>query len=345
MKFKNRKLRAGIAITLATLFTASLITSCQKDAAVTSPTSEVTTASNSMTVANTANSLAATYTTSSAINYNGKSNLTISGLSISGGTNCITLTNCSGIHITNCRLANASTYAILLNNCKNITIDYNFMTNVKSGVHAYQGSTIIVNNNQFLNMVGPFPDGNFVQFNGVNGAGNRINHNICEDIAWIGHPQDGLSLYKCNGLPGDSIQVIGNWIRGGQVQHDSGGGAGIVLGDLGGSYQVARNNILVNPGYVGAQIQGGSNIKMDHNTVYSSSTPYSQVGISYANYSGLSSTNVNMSYNKVKYYQTSGNECDAWYDPKAGIPAGWSSNALKASISAAVLPTTIITMK
>jgi hypothetical protein len=347
MKFKNRTLRAGLAMSLATLFTASLITSCQKDAQVTTPTNEATTASNSMTVANTTTSLATTgYTTSSAISYSGRSNITISGLSISGGTNCITLTNCTGIHITNCRLANASNYAILLNNCKNITIDYTFMTNVKSGVHVNYGSAIKVNNNQFLNMLGPFPNGNFVQFVGVSGGGNQINSNHCEDIAWVGHPQDGLSVYKSNGLPGDSIQVIGNWIRGGQVQNDSGGGAGIVLGDVGGSYQVARNNTIVNGGFVGAQVQGGFGIKMDHNTIYSSSTPYSNCGLCYGNYSGAASYNVNMSYNKIRFYKSNGAEQDEWVDTKtASTPAGWSTNIQKASISATILPTTIITMK
>ena len=346
MKLQNSKLKPGIATSIAMLFVASsLITSCKKDAQVTTPSTDSTAASNSMNIVNTTNSLATTYTSSSPISYYSKSNITISGLSISGGTNCIALYNCNNVHITNCRLANASTYGIMLNNCTNITVDYNFITNVKSGVHVYQGSTIKVNSNQFLNMLGPFPNGNFVQFATVSGGGNQINNNRCEDKPWVGHPQDGISLYQSNGKWGDSIQVIGNWIRGGQVQHDSGGGAGIVLGDVGGSYQVARWNKLVNPGYVGAQVQGGSHIKMDHNTIYSSSTPYSNCGISAANYSGTSSWDINMSYNWVKYYQTSGAEWDAWVDKSAATPAGWSKNYLKAGISATILPSTIITMQ
>jgi hypothetical protein len=226
-------------------------------------------------------------------------------------------------------------------------IDSCFITNVRAGVNAMSCTTVKVNNNQFLNMNGPFPSGNFVQFNNVNGGGVQINYNRCEDIVGVAqHPQDGLSVYQCNGLPGDSVQVIGNWIRGGQVQHDSGGGAGIVLGDVGGSYQVARNNILVNPGAVGMQVQGGSHIKMDHNTIYSSSTPFTMSGLSYGNYSGAVSTDVNMSYNKVKYYQTSGAEMDIWWDSSTVVqPAGWSTNIAKANIDASILPATIITMK
>lgn len=347
MKALYKKLPVGFAMAMATLLTFSLITSCQKEAQKVTPLNNSgTPTSNPMTIVNKTSSLASVYTASSPISYNGVSNAIITGLSISGGANCITLNNCSNIRIYSCRLANASGYGILLNNCTNITIDYNFITNVKSGVHVYQGSTIIVNNNQFLNMLGPFPDGNFIQFLGVKGGGNRINHNICEDIAYVGHPQDGISLYNSNGLPGDSIQVIDNKIRGGQVQHDSGGAAGIVLGDMGGSYQVARNNILVNPGSIGAQVQGGFHIKIDHNQVYSTSTPYTVDGISYGNYSGLSSWDVNISFNWVKYFQTSGAECDVWLDTStASTPTGWSTNYLKANISSSILPATIITMQ
>jgi hypothetical protein len=241
---------------------------------------------------------------------------------------------------------NSTNDGIQLNNCTNVTIDSCFVTNVRAGVNAMQCQSIKVNHNQFLNMNGPFPSGNFVQLNNVSGSGIQVNYNRCEDIAGVAqHPQDGISIYQCDGLPGDSVQVIGNWIRGGQVQNDSGGGAGIVLGDVGGSYQVARNNIVVNGGFVGMQVQGGSHIKMDHNTIYSISTPYSNCGLCYGNYSGASSSNIYMGYNKVKFFQKSGAEMDAWWDPSSAFqPDGWSTNILKASIDASILPATLITM-
>ena len=140
--------------------------------------------------------------------------------------------------------------------------------------------------------------------------------------------------------------VIGNYIRGGQAQHDSGGGAGIVLGDVGGSYQVARHNVLVNPGAVGAQVQGGSHIKMDHNTIFSTATPFTMVGLAYGNYSGAASADVTMSYNKVRYFQTSGAEMDIWWDPSTATqPQGWSTNIQKANIDASILPSVLITLK
>ena len=332
-------------IGVAALLSAAL-TSCQKDE-MAAPVSKSSVASNSMNVVNTTSSLATTYIASGAVSYTGKSNFTISGLSITGGTNCIVLNNCSNVVVRDNRLANAAKYEIYITgNCKNINIYRNFITGGVSGVHVENSSTIKVNGNQFLNMNGPFPGGNYVQFVNVSGGGCQIDNNHCEDIAGIGKPEDGLSVYKSNGLPGDSIQVIGNWIRGGQYYNTSGGGAAIVLGDVGGSYQVARNNIVVNGGFVGMQVQGGSHIKMDHNTIYGGVTPYSSCGLCYGNYSGVASTNVTICYNKVRYYQTSGKEMDEWWDPStASQPAGWNTNITGANISASVLPTTIITMQ
>jgi hypothetical protein len=84
---------------------------------------------------------------------------------------------------------------------------------------------------------------------------------------------------------------------------------------------------------------------MDHNTIYSTATSFTMVGIAYGNYSGAASGDVTMSYNKVKYFQTSGAEMDAWWDPStASQPLGWSTNILKASIDANILPSTIINL-
>ena len=93
-------------------------------------------------------------------------------------------------------------------------------------------------------------------------------------------------------------------------------------------------------------MQGGSHIKMDHNTIYSTSTSFTMTGIAYGNYSGAASSDVTMSYNKIKYFQTSGAEFDAWWDPSTATqPQGWTTNILKANIDASILPSVIITLK
>ena len=349
MKNHNSSRAAGIVKLFMILATLAFITSCQRDSQILPTTNLSTTvsagsASKSLATVAVAK-ITAPYAASAPVSYYNKNNITITDLVINGGTNGIALYNCNNVLIQDCKIYNTSSFGIQLNNCTNVTVQYCYVTNAKSGVHVYQGSGIKVNKNQFYNMNGPFPDGCFVQFAGVTGGGNQINNNKCQNDAYWGHPQDGISLYQSSGKLGDSIQVIGNWLRGGQVQFDSGGAAGVVLGDVGGSYQVARNNVVINSGYVGMQVVGGSNIKMDHNWIYSSSTPVSNTGINCGNYSGASSYNINISYNQVRWYQSSGKEWDLWLD-NVTTPTGWSTNIQKANISAtSLLPATIITLQ
>lgn len=279
--------------------------------------------------------------------YNGLTNVLISGKTIdlkNGSSVALLIQNCKVVHVTKCIFKNSTNDAIQIINSSNVLVDSCLLINTKAGVNAKYSQTVQVINNNILNMNGPYPSGNFVQFNNVNGGGNWINYNHCEDIVGVAqHPQDGISVYQSNGLPGDSIRVIGNWIRGGQVQHDSGGAAGIVLGDVGGSYQVARGNILVNPGAVGMQTQGGTHIKMDRNIIYSSQTPYTSVGMAFGNYSGKPVSDITYSNNKIKYIQTSGNEYDYWIDSRAGYAPFDISNIKGAKIDASILPSVIIT--
>lgn len=281
------------------------------------------------------------YKPGSPIVISGRNNVTISGYLITGGqSNCIYLRDCSNVHITKCKLQDSKKVGILLENCQNVLVDSCYITNVQTGVNAKSSVTVKVNHNYFRNMNGPFPAGCAVQFNNVSAPASQINYNRVENIEGEAqHPQDLLSVYKSNGLPGDSIQVIGNWIRGGQVINDSGGAAGIVLGDVGGSYQVARYNVVINGGFVGMQVQGGSHIKMDHNTIYSSPTAYSNDGLSYGNYSGQPSTDVEISYNKIRFFNKNGKEADSWWDPKTvSKPVGWETNIQGADIDDKILP-------
>lgn len=277
----------------------------------------------------------------SPIDLSGAHDVTISGEKIIGGErDCIRLKDCRNIHITRCLLKHSERVGILLENCKNVLIDSCYLEDLQSGVNAKHSVSIKVNSNHFLNMNGPFPAGCAVQFNDVSAPASQINYNRVMNIKGEArHPQDLLSVYKSNGMPGDSIQVIGNWIKGGQVINDSGGAAGIVLGDVGGSYQVARNNIVINGGFVGMQVQGGSHIKMDHNVIYSSRTEYSNDGLSYGNYSGQPSEDVEISYNKIRFFNRNGQESDSWWDPKTvKKPKGWETNILGTDIDEHLLP-------
>ena len=381
---KNQRLWIGITMPIATLLAISLITSCTKDNSplpntttknlstnsstpITGGTSEIvggnsgltkTTGTTSSSVTTGSATTSTTYTPSGPIVL--QSNMTISGLSIDLGnasTVGITGNNVTNVHITNCRIVNTTAFAITLNGCSNITIDNCFISNVGFGVYAHScTSGIKVNGNQFLNINGVNTSflGHAVQFDNVNGGGSQINNNRIENIAGVAlHPHDLLSLYESNGLPGDSIQVIGNWIRGGQLTlwpTTNSGACGIGLGDNFGSYQVCRNNILVNPGYAGIQVAGNNltGIKVDHNQIYSA-----QSAINMNAMTVLTNSQVELSYNQTNWTNHNGinalladGETQYWLgSPASPTPINFNTNKWGNGIPASILPTTIITLK
>ncbi|HWZ16349.1 MAG TPA: right-handed parallel beta-helix repeat-containing protein [Mucilaginibacter sp.] len=284
----------------------------------------------------------ATFTASSPINLNGSHDITISGKSINGGTvPAITLSNCYNVHITANSLGNSSDVGIYLYNCYNITIDNNFVTNVAGGVYVDHstGGGIIVTANQFLNMQGPAPRGQFVQFNTVSGGNNSITYNKCQNILGQSSSQEGINLYKSNGSASSPILVDNNWIEGGGPNSASGG---IQLGDNGGSYEVASNNILVNPGQMGISISGGDHHSVINNTIYAGSQSFTNVGLVVWGQAGYAVTNSTVSGNKVNFKSSTGAQNDYWLASGEYTPSGWNTNNWKASVDASVLPATIV---
>jgi parallel beta-helix repeat protein len=284
------------------------------------------------------------YTASAVINLTNQHDITISGKSIAGGSAaCITLTNCYNVQITDCKLYNSTDVGIHLYKCYGITISNSYFTKVASGVYAEQTTNggIVVTGNQFLNMVGPYPRGQFVQFNNVNGAGNSVTNNKGEDILGQSQSEDAISMYQSNGTAASPIMISGNWIRGGGPSSSSGG---IMLGDEGGSYLTAENNILVNPGEYGMAIAGGDHNSILNNTIYGASQPFTNVGLYVNSINGHTVTNSTVTGNKVLFYNSSNYVNSCWLAPGTTTPSGWSTTNIWSTIlTPAILPSVIIT--
>lgn len=302
--------------------------------------------------------IAQPYKGSAPLVYKNQSNITISGDSISGGGGpCISLTNCTNVHITKCKLCNGTTVSstgVNMVGCTNVTVDYCFITKVATGIYAQNSSGVAVTYNQFLNMMGPYPRGAFVQFNNVSGTGNIIKYNRGENVVGQSNPEDGINVYKSNGTSASPILVYHNLLRGGGPSTT---GSGITVGDQGGSYIHVEGNILVNTGNIGMQVAGGTHISMVNNVVFSSASVISHVGVGCGNYSGLPSSDITITNNQVKWmcgkpsdlaYYPKGTtvvEKDASYQSGTAQPTGWAANVLGANINETVLPTKLITMK
>ncbi|MGZ3944609.1 MAG: right-handed parallel beta-helix repeat-containing protein [Mucilaginibacter sp.] len=284
-----------------------------------------------------ASNLAVTFTTSAPISYYNKSNITISGIS----TTSITLQNCTNVLITNCKVGNSSGIGINISGCKNVRVSGTYLYNVATGVYAVSSQGINVSGNFGLNMKGPYPRGQFVQFDNVTGTGNRINSNKFQNILGQSTPEDAISIYESSGTSTDPMQVNSNQIRGGGP---SSTGGGIMLGDKGGAYIIAEWNTLVDPGQYGMAVSGGTNMTMYQNTVYGKKQSFTNVGMYYWNQSGKSSSAINISGNNLNFTMNDGELNNTYLPHGSLVPSGWSSNAYNKSLGEATLPTTLVTI-
>jgi hypothetical protein len=281
-----------------------------------------------------------TYKASAPIVWEGVNDKTISSLEINNpGGHCIKLSNCSNITIRNCKLGPSKGEGVFLSNCTNITVTYCTMDSVESGVVADIGSGIKVTYNNVKNVLGPMPRGQMVQFGNVNGSGNCINYNNGENILGQSHPEDEISLYMCNGTAQDPIQVVGNWIRGGGP---SGSGGGIMTGDMGGSYILVQDNILINPGQYGITIASGHHITIKNNKIYSKKLPFSNVGLSAYRQYPIDTYANTISDNEVNFTNKDGVLNNMWNAGNAGDVLGWDTNKYNQNLTESVLPSKII---
>lgn len=286
------------------------------------------------------------YTKSAVIQHVNKSNFVIEGLEITnGGTNLIILYSCENVIIRNNKFASSPTrLAIYLDNCKNITIVDNTFENVQSGLIAHNSQSIKFEYNDVTNIVGNLKgggNGNMVLFDKVSGTGNSVSYNVCENFSGQSSTEDIINLYQSHGTSGSPIMVKGNWLRGGGP---SSSGGGIILGDVGGSYQIAEDNIVVDPGQYGISIAGGHNNTLRNNKIYGSRKSYNNVGLYAVNWyeEQGQSHSITVANNIINYTNKDGNINNWWYGDNMGTINGKETNKYDASMNASILPNKII---
>lgn len=281
------------------------------------------------------------------IKYDGVNNINISGLSITAGSGpAISISNAINVRITMCRLLNGTTLdsvGIYLYKCTNVSIDFCYFSNVSSGIVASTSTRLYIADNQFLNMLGPKPRGQFVQLIECYGPGNSIIKNLGENILGQSIPEDAINIYNSNGTADSPIRVAWNKIRGGGPSPT---GGGIILGDQGGSYQTALENTLVNPGQYGIAVAGGSNMSLKGNLVYGSKQPFTNVGVVAMDWYNSNSKNIEISGNRVNYTSSLGFQNPIWNGGNMGPITGLDTNKWgDMTLSPSILPTQLITLK
>ncbi len=163
---------------------------------------------------------------------------------------------------------------------------------------------------------------NFFQCDKCSGRGIRINKNTMVREVQVGTQplEDWINIYQSNGVADDPIQVNYNRARG---HSESKSGSFIMLGDSGGSHQLASGNIGVNPGQVGIGIAGGNHIRVENNKMFSEAWEGSNVAYYSALYSEECGDHAfSLSGNVAHWRNSEGRLNRSWTDEKCGTSMG-----------------------
>jgi len=290
------------------------------------------------------------YKKSGVIQHTRQSNFVIEGLEFSGTQgDIISLYACENVIIRNNKFLSSNNIGIYLTDCKNITIIDNSFDNVRTALRAHRSETVKFDYNDVFNLGGLLAlsdntiNGFAALFDKVTGSGNSISYNAIENIFGDSSPGDIINVNQSNGTLQSPIIVKGNWIRGGGPSPN---GGGILLGDIGGSYQIAEDNILVDPGQYGIGIAGGHNMTVRNNKIYAKKQYFTNVALYATNYYenefGKSHT-IRMENNIVNYTNSNGVSGQSWWIGDNMKPvAGIETNKYDKNLTASILPTKII---
>ncbi|MDX1640463.1 MAG: hypothetical protein R3220_02110, partial [Balneolaceae bacterium] len=161
---------------------------------------------------------------------------------------------------------------------------------------------------------------NLIQLDKCEGNGIRVQYNTMERIGEHLQPGandviDWISIFRSSGTENDPIRVSHNRARG---HGYSDTGSFIMLGDEGGSYQIAEGNVGVTPGQVGIGIAGGHHITVNNNILYSEEWEDSNVALYSANFSSLQTCSNHTISNNRSYWYNDGKQNNLWTDYTCG---------------------------
>ena len=244
--------------------------------------------------------------------YRNKTNLVIENLRFTNPAgNILTFFDCSNITIRNCYFGASSGEGVSIERGGNITIENCLFANNRTMIYANRTTGgIKVLNNQFVNAKGPFPRGQYVQFNTCTGAGNLVQGNRGECFDGRADPEEVVNLFSSSGTAASPITIKDNIFRGGGP---SPSGGGMAAGDHGGDWLLIENNKLVNPGQQGIGVGGGNNVTIRGNQIYSEKKPWSNIGMFIWGQYEASCSNVNVSNNRVTFYNKNGVLNNWWW--------------------------------
>lgn len=182
--------------------------------------------------------------------------------------------NANNVTVANSELGNSLGMGVQTESATNVTIQNNKIHNVMSGVYAVRGGDINVTGNDFRNAQGPYPRGQFVQFDKVTEGKSSISFNNVLEESGKNNTEDNISLFHSA-----NVTVESNYIDGSGTS-DTGSG---IMNEASNNV-VIRDNVVMGQRNVAIGVAAGENVLVENNTVtrntYSIySRPYGGYGI------------------------------------------------------------------
>ncbi len=249
----------------------------------------------------------------------GASGEVFEGLSLSNPSGpCVEITNSSDVTFRNSEIGPCAGPAIEVERSEGVLLEALEISDTDTGIYVLDSQSISVTGNTFRDA-----GRNFVQFDKVTGPDNRIVGNTGMNTLGGSNAEDLINVYKSSGTAESPLEVRENHLSDGGPSRS---GSGIMVGDAGGSHIVVQDNVLMNPGQVGIGVAGGSNIRVLDNTVFSTSHPWSNVGIYVWNQSSGSCAAIEVRGNQVDWTNAVGKSNSKWDGKNCGVITGWDDN-------------------
>lgn len=245
----------------------------------------------------------------------------------------IELRNSRNVVIRNVTIDGTQGSGIYIYESQEIEVAESRIKDAVAGVEVIGSSGVRVACNTIEDVRGPIPRGQFVQFNTVVGGDNQIRCNVGRNTPGRGNPEDAISLYKTRGTAERPVTVAYNLVVGGGP---SASGGGIMLGDSGGAYQVARANTLVDPGQYGVAVSSGEHMTIADNLVLARSQPFTNVGIYVWNQYPQPCNTISVEGNKVRWFSKTGRPNPYWDGKNCTSITGVTRNDFAADLSPAI---------
>ena len=230
----------------------------------------------------------------------------IEGLTVANDAGgCVSIIHGADVALRDSTIGPCDGEAVYLSEVTRAEVTGNSVADTATGVLIHLSASIVVDENTFESA-----GRNYVQFDKVSGAGSSISGNRGESDLGASGAEDMISVFESNGTPESPIRIVGNYLRNGGP---SASGSGILLGDGGGSHQLADDNRLVNTGQVGIGVASGTEITVSNNQVYSEALPWSNVGIYVWNQYPTECSSVTVAGNQVNWTSATGRE-NHWFN-------------------------------